>query len=82
MKLSQFSQAAKIAADLSIDLSDEDDSILFGCGLPGFKPVYVTLRQVAKFIRWQTLCFNGAIDTNEMQECARIAKKSFLVIGE
>lgn len=53
MKPTEIKLATSIARDSSIDLSDVDDGILFGFGLPDFKPVTVSLRVVAKCMRWQ-----------------------------
>jgi len=80
MTKAEFSQAVKIAKDLNTDLSNKDDSIIFGCGLPNFVPVHVTIEQVAKFIRWQALQFNGEFDAHALNECAEIAKKKFLIV--
>lgn len=80
MKNSDFARALRLAQDLSQDLSQVDDSAIFGCGLPGFKPVFVTVKQVAKFIRWQSLCLNGNFDSEAIAECAQIARKVFVTI--
>lgn len=79
MKASEFALAARIARS-SQDLSTVDDSPLWGCGLPGFVPVFVTVEQVAKFVRYQTVQFNGGIDAEAMAECAKIARKAFLIV--
>jgi hypothetical protein len=81
MTLVQFRKAFAIADDQSIDLSNVDDSILYGCGLPEFKPVYTTLEAVAKLIRWQALQFNGQWDAQELDEVATIGRKKFMVLN-
>jgi len=81
MTLNQFQEAFKIAKDFDRDLSNVDDSILYGCGLSSFKPVYTTLEAVAKLIRWQALQFNGQWDAQELDEVARLGRKNFLVLG-
>lgn len=79
MKSLDFARAASIARS-TVDLSHVDDTPIFGCGLPGFVPVFVTVEQVAKFVRYQTAQLNGGIDGEAMAECASIARKAFLVI--
>jgi hypothetical protein len=84
MKKSEFASAAALAFDYSKDLAHVDDSALFGCGLPGFKPVFVTLEQVAKFVRWQCTFVNSggsaAFDAEELANCADIAREKFTLI--
>ena len=81
MTLTQFQCAFAIAKDIDRDLSNVDDSILFGCGLRSFAPVHTTLEAVAKLIRWQALQFNGEWDAEALNEVAMIGKKNFLVLG-
>ena len=81
MTLQEFQSAFSIAKDFNRDLSNVDDSILYGYGLPEFKPVYMTLEAVAKTIRWQALQFNGQWDAQELDEVARLGRKNFLVLG-
>ena len=81
MTLQEFQSAFSIAKDFNRDLSNVDDSILYGYGLPEFKPVYTTLEAVAKTIRWQALQFNGQWDAQELDEVARLGRKNFLVLG-
>jgi hypothetical protein len=71
--------AMSIAIDSNIDLSGVDDSIFNGFGLPGFNPVSVTLRQVAKLIRWQAIMFNGEFDAYMYNEIVSIGRKKFIV---
>lgn len=80
MTKSEFAAAVTIAKS-DKDLSATDDSVLFGCGLPGFQPVHVTLDMVAKFVRWQALQMNGAFDAAALNECAHIARRRFVVIA-
>lgn len=81
MTLTQFQCAFAIAKDFNRDLSNVDDSILFGCGLRSFEPVHTTLEAVAKLIRWQALQFNGEWDAEALNEVAMIGRKNFLVLG-
>jgi len=68
MNAKQIKEATKLAQNKDIDLSSEDDSILLGCGLPEFKPVYTTVRIVAKFMKYQCAMFNGNWDWTEYNE--------------
>lgn len=77
----EFNAAFKIANDFSIDLSNVDDSHLYGYGLPDFKPVHVTLEQVAKEIRWAALQFNGEWNGSVLDEVAKLARRNFIVLG-
>jgi len=81
MTLAQFQKAFAIANDASIDLSNVDDSILFGCGLPRFKPVHTTLEAVAKLIRWQAMQFNGQWNAEALNEVAELGRKNFLILN-
>jgi len=81
MTKQQFSAAWKIAQNKDVDLSSIDDSVLFGCGLNDFQPVYTTLETVAKLLRWQCCyMFGDGFDAQELDNMAHIAKKKFLVI--
>ena len=68
MTLKQFQEATRIAHG-GEDLDNVDMSVLDGYGLPGFGPVVAPLRSIARCIRWQTMCFNGSVDTVELQSC-------------
>jgi len=81
MTLTQFQQAFAIAKDFNRDLSNVDDSILYGYGLSNFKPVHTTLEAVAKTIRWQALQFNGEWNAEALNEVAENGRKNFLVLG-
>jgi hypothetical protein len=81
MTLVQFQKAFAIANDVSIDLSNVDDSSLFGCGLPRFKPVHTTLEAVAKMIRWQAMQFNGQWNAEALNEVAEVGRKNFLILN-
>ena len=81
MTLAQFQKAFAIANDASIDLSNVDDSILFGCGLLQFEPVYTTLEAVAKLIRWQAMQFNGEWNAEALNEVTTIGRKKFMILN-
>lgn len=82
MTRDQFSEAVKIAQSHR-DLSDVDDSTLYGCGLSDFQPVHVTIEMVAKLVRWQCCgIFNNnvIVDAQELDNCAHIARRKFLIV--
>lgn len=60
--------ARALAEDTAQDLSDADMDILFGFGLPGFQPVTVSLRSIARCMRWQCLCWDGSWDEHQYNE--------------
>jgi hypothetical protein len=82
MTRNQFATCVSLARDYSRDLSTVDDSAIFGCGLPGFKPIFVTREQVAKFVRWQCSYIYGAsgFDGESLAECADIARAKFTLV--
>jgi len=80
MTLAQFRKAFAIADDNSIDLSNVDDSTLFGFGLASFKPVPTTLSAVAKVIRHQALQFNGQWDAEALVELTPLARRKFIIL--
>ena len=79
MRKAELSEALKLAQDPNVDLSAEDD-LFNGFGLPDFKPVTCTIRQLAKLVRWQCICLNGAVDGNNLNEIAEIGRKKFIVV--
>lgn len=82
MTKNEFNEAFKIAKDFNIDLTNVDNSNLYGCGLPHFRyPVYTTLEAVAALIRWQAMRFDGQWDAEALDEVAQIGRKKFLVLG-
>ena len=83
MTKDELNKAADIAQS-DTDLSNETDQIhIFdGFALPDFKPVYVTIEQVAALIRWQCVLLNGAgFNADAFDEVARIGKRKFIVVG-
>lgn len=80
MTLAQFQIAFKAAQNPTLDLSATDDSMLYGCGLPGFKPVHTTIAAVAKLIRWQARQFNGEWNAEALNEVATIGRKKFMIV--
>lgn len=78
MTKDQFSAALTIAKS-QVDLSNVDDSILDGCGLPDFKPVTVTLEACAKCVRWHAVCLNGQIDSEALNDMRHWSRKRWLI---
>lgn len=78
MTKTQFDAAVAIARS-KVDLTNVDDSILDGCGLPGFVPVTITLEVAAKCIRWHAVCLNGQMDSEALTEMRNISRKRWLV---
>ena len=76
----ELAKAFEIAKS-DVDLLQEDISIFDGFGLVDFSPVVVTVRQVARLIRWQCGLFNGGWDSNNLQEIAFFGRKRFNIIG-
>lgn len=81
MTFKQFQIAYSIAKDFDRNLSDVDDSNLYGFGLREFRPTHTTLEAVAKIIRWQALQFNGEWDIDALNEVIQHGRKKFLVLG-
>jgi len=77
MNKAQFDTAVKMAKEGTY--GDVDDSILDGCGLPGFKPVTITIEAAARFIAWQCLCLNGQFDQEALNEVREISRHRWLV---
>jgi hypothetical protein len=74
----QFKEAVTLAKS---DTEIKDDIDIFdGYGLNDFKPVFVTLRQVARLIRWQCATFAGTWDSKELQSIQRFGRKRFQII--
>ena len=81
MTKNEFASAFKIAKDFSIDLTNVDNSHIFGYGLPHFVPVHCTLEQVAKEIRWSALQFDGQWNGDALNEVANLGRRNFIVLG-
>jgi hypothetical protein len=80
MTLVQFRKAFAIADDNSIDLTNVDDTALFGYGLASFKSTPTTLSTVAKVIRHQALQLNGEWDAQALVEVTNIARRKFTIL--
>ena len=80
MKKSEMVAAWEMAQGFA-DLEGEDLSIFDGYGLPGFEPVYTTVRAVAALIRWQALGMFGGWISAEVDGIMTVGKKKFIIIG-
>lgn len=79
-KVADFNKAVIIAmADVTIDQDKHPIEPMFGCGLTDFKPVEVSIEQVAGHIRWQAAYFDGTWDYQEIDNIKHIAKTKFLL---
>ncbi len=78
MTKAQLSKAVRLAkSDVTIT---EDIDIFHGFGRNDFEPVYVTIEQVARLIRWQCGCMDGTWDSYNLQEIARYGRARFHVL--
>jgi hypothetical protein len=81
MTAEQFKQASHIAFDSKVNLFKEYLSVFDGFGLPEFKPIWCTVKQVARLIRWQCQFMNGTWDTVELNSIANFGRKKFKIIN-
>lgn len=82
MNKAEIAKAVAQAGDLSVSLLDVDQSNLYGCALPTFKPTFATITQVAALIRWQAMYFNGTWDAVELDNVCYLMSKKVTIIGE
>lgn len=80
MKAAEFKTAYEVAVG-NEDLSQVEIGHMFGFGRKSFKPVCVTIRQVAALIRCQCQYMNGRWDMEELTDIKNIGRKKFMVIG-
>lgn len=88
MTNAQLTAALAIAQDNGVRFIDatgkhlEDISIFDGFGLPDFKGVVCTLRQVAFLIRWQCVDILGrGMDSVALNEIANVGRWKFNIVG-
>jgi hypothetical protein len=81
MNKKEFQTAVTIAQNDSIDLGNEDLGSFDGFGLADFAPVTVTLRQVARLIRWQCQQFSGGYDMEALQEIRDHGRRRFDIVS-
>ena len=83
MTTPEFKRAFAIATS-EADLSNEDIGVFDGFGLRAFKPVVVSLRQLAKLIRWQALSMGDSrviADNDNLNEIKVFGKAKFIIAG-
>ena len=84
MTTQEFKAAFKVADDSTVDLSYETmhcTEWALGFGGKDFKPVTVTVRQMAGLIRYQAKYLNGQWDTEALSEVRELGRKAFIVVG-
>jgi hypothetical protein len=81
MTKAEFNRAFELANDRTVDLSDVDDTHLYGCALPEFQRVTTEIGPVAKMIRWHCLMMNGQWDHETLNEMRAIARYKFELVG-
>ena len=81
MNRAQFKKAIDLAMSKA-ELSLVDFDVFFGFGLDDFKPVYCTIEQVARLIRWQALYLDGGIDQEALDEIAAAGRSKFIICGD
>lgn len=59
---------ATTIAKSDLPLDDINTDAMFGCGCSDFKPVWVGIATVAKFLRWQCQLWSGGWDENQYNE--------------
>ena len=79
MTSKQINQSLQISRT-GRDLSNVDDSVLHGCGLPDFKRTNCTLEMAAKMIHHAAMQFNGEFDSIELNAICNVAKKKFQIV--
>lgn len=79
MTTKEFKQAIQLAEDKT-DLSGFDIDCFDGCGLLDFKPIFVSIGQVARFIEYQARYLCGGWDQTELQYIANIARRKFQIV--
>ena len=79
MNVQEF-KAAFAVAKAEESMIDVDISVFWGFGLPDFKQVFVTLRQVAALIRWQCGTFAGDWDAQALQEIQHYGRTRFVIL--
>lgn len=85
MNRPEFKAACAIALN-GEDLTGENIDPFDGYGLKGFEPVYVTLRQVARLIRWQALPImvpkgsQPSLDNEQLEGIAKVGRHKFIII--
>ena len=74
-------KAALIIAKADVKIDEHVHSLIpfDGFGLSDFKPVEVTIEQVARLIRYQAAYMNGDWDEQAIEEIKFFGKKRFII---
>ena len=81
MNKKEFSRAYALAISNQVIKPEEASIAIFdGFGFESFDKVYVTVKQVARLIRWQTVCLDGSIDQDNLQEIGECGRRKFLFL--
>jgi len=82
MTAAEFKQAVTLSRDnANPKVNGADMNCFDGFGLPNFQPVYVTVFQVARLIRWQAVQLNGEFDQVALDEVKRCGRNRFQIIA-
>ena len=80
MTLAEFRQAFKLAQS-DEEITENYQEVFDGYGLRDFQPVTVTIRQVARLMRWQAQYLSGGWDNEELNTIREVGRKKFLIAG-
>lgn len=80
MTKEQFSAAVAMVEEGRVP-ANVDTEVLFGCALPGFKPVITTLEVVAAFIQYQAMMFNGQWDSEALNDMRNLLRHKVEIVG-
>ena len=79
MNAVEIKLATEIARDYSIDVSQENYDVMFGFGCSDFTPITVSLRTVARMMRYQCCCMDGSWDYKQYNEDLPASRKNIRV---
>lgn len=85
MTKKEFEQAWLLANDhenVGSGYIEGNIGIFNGFGLPDFKPVNCTIKQVAQLINWQCKMFNGQYDMQELDNIKYFGRVKFIILPE
>jgi hypothetical protein len=83
MTLDQFKRAFAMASDDSFEydgLAFMRDTPFLGFALKDFNPVAVTVRDVAKLIKYQCWFMNGDLDHEALNEIREHGRRKFIIL--
>lgn len=79
MTKKQIAECAALAQ--SGNCPSVDDSPLHGIALPDYREGYANKGQIARFLRYQCLQFNGGWDNAEFENLAYLLKRKVMMIA-